>query len=266
MKYVNFDDHVDRLRAKIYSGDKGRLRLHLLWSDLQEVLTHKGASLRVLDAGCGLGQLGLRLAQAGHDLTFCDVSERMLFEVREACKQGQIDRDPRFIHQEVTAWLGNEPSPSYDLILCHALLEWTQSPRDVVESLIAALTPGGRLSIAFYNRHSLVLTNLFKSNLRRAMNESIGGDGTGLTPISPLIAEEVMAWLQPHGLSTLIHSGIRTFSDYLCPGSPDHGYEQLLRAEQAFSRREPYRSMARYIHLIASRQDGMHTPVPPSPQ
>ena len=54
----------------------GRLRTEMIWRQLQPHLPKPGG--RILDAGCGLGQLAIRLALAGHEVTASDFAAEMI--------------------------------------------------------------------------------------------------------------------------------------------------------------------------------------------
>ena len=82
----NFDNLVERFEQTIYATAKGDWRLSLLREDL-EAFYQAPVPLNVWDAGCGLAQIGLELAEKGHRLTLCDVSEKMLARARQRFQQ-----------------------------------------------------------------------------------------------------------------------------------------------------------------------------------
>ena len=76
----NFDDLFDRFAANIYKSLKGKIRLAVIRQDLEDFVPEleAGESLRILDAGGGLGVLTAELASRGHRLVYCDISLKML--------------------------------------------------------------------------------------------------------------------------------------------------------------------------------------------
>ncbi|HET8807483.1 MAG TPA: methyltransferase domain-containing protein, partial [Methylophaga sp.] len=91
MEDRNFDDLAERFSDRIYNTEKGRLRLEILQEDLAE-LTY-GQQLNVWDAGCGLGQISLWLAQQGHQLTLCDISKKLLSQAQSHFAAAGITAD-----------------------------------------------------------------------------------------------------------------------------------------------------------------------------
>jgi len=85
MQDRNFDDLAERFVKKIYGSDKGEIRLHILWRDLQEgLIAQLPAQANILDAGGGIGQLSQRLGKLGHPITLCEFSGDMLKLARDS--------------------------------------------------------------------------------------------------------------------------------------------------------------------------------------
>ena len=68
-------------------------------------------------------------------------------------------------------------------------------------------------------------------------------------------AEEVSAWLPPLGLTVTEMCGVRAFADQVPDDRLDDPafLDALLRLESAAARLDPYRRIARYIHLLARK-------------
>ncbi|WP_237056806.1 methyltransferase domain-containing protein [Microbulbifer sediminum] len=255
----NFDDLAERFRKRIYGGLKGDIRLAVLNRDLQPVLDG-GAGLRVLDAGGGQGQFALDLAQAGHSVTIADISAKMLAQARELAASRHLEERVSFVHAPLQS-LGAEPAHgAVDLVLCHAVLEWLDRPREAVFQLAQLLRPGGHLSLTFYNRRALEFRLLQRGSFRQ-LDRNVasgywGGHPGSLTPDNPLCTEWVQDWLLQAGLAVTAHSGIRCFNDFMTPSIRDKlPASAVVEKELAFSRRDPYRQLARYVHLLCRRVD-----------
>ena len=254
----NFDDLAERFQRKIYGGLKGEIRLAVLWRDLQDEVPgiEAGRPLRVLDVGAGLGQLAIRLAVLGHDVVVNDISAEMLAIARETARREDVDKKIQWHHgafQQLPALnLG-----TFDVVLCHAVMEWLVAPQTLIPALKQFLAKDGVLSLSYYNRHSLEYRNLIRGNfnlLERenlANNQGFSADPGSLTPGNPQSPEQVNRWVAEAGLSVMATSGVRVFSDYVT--SPRGGNtvpEAVVDMELRYSRREPYLWLGRYIHLL----------------
>lgn len=251
----NFDTLVSHFDQRIYGTGKGRIRLEVIWQQLCATLPGilEDRPLRILDAGCGTAALASRLA-GHHDLTLCDISRGMLDAARETLGSRPAGPPVRFLHVPLQSLVDEELEP-FDLILCHAVLEWLADPQQAVNSLKPLLKPAGHLSLLFYNLHSLVFRNLVRGNLRKVDSGNFAGEPGGLTPQHPLAPEAVMEWLDQAGYMIVSHGGVRTFYDLMQPAQRDRiSLDDLIGMEQRFGGREPYRSLARYQHLICRPQ------------
>lgn len=251
---IYFDGLADRIRKNVYSGVKGQLRLRLVGDDLLQTLG-TGSALKVLDAGGGLGHMTVSLVEAGHDLTFCEPSQAMMQQAQATFEEHGIQDQVRLIARPVQDLDINETG-HFDLILFHAVLEWLAEPRETLRKLLDLLIPGGSVSLMFFNVHSIIIKNLLRGNFRKVHSRDYGGKGDALTPIHPLDPADVIAWLKGWGYEICLHTGIRSFYDYLPRDlAARRSFEDIYELEREFSRKDPYRGMARYVHLIAKKPD-----------
>ena len=253
----NFDDLAGRFKKNIYGGLKGAVRLAVLQRDFSEYIPHvltAETSLRILDAGGGQGQFSLALAKAGHRVVVCDISAEMLKLAREQVEDAGLQQQVTLIHcaiQDVGARLDDD---QFDLVLCHAVMEWMAEPQSLLPHLCQYIKPGGWLSLTYYNRHGLIFKNLLRTNFRKIIAQDFGGARGSLTPINPLEPQQVDAWLAELPMTVVTRSGIRVFHDYILDGQQrERSPEELIALELAFSRQEPYRSLGRYIHVMGKK-------------
>lgn len=250
----NFDPIADHFAKKVYGGLKGQIRLAVLQRDLQETLTTlpQDRPLKILDVGAGLAQISLSLAKH-HHVTVNDISANMLTKAKQAAKDVGIFDKVRFLlcpYQELTTHLKGE---QFDLILCHALLEWLGKPDDILPFFNEFLAPNGKLSLCFYNPASLIYRNLIMGNFYQ-LDTPRPADQKSLTPNNPVCPSDVESWLLAHGYHIDLRSGIRTFWDYtpIKRGgltSPD----DVIAMELKYSRQLPFALMGRYLHMVAGR-------------
>jgi len=241
----HFDALATRFAEKIYGGAKGAIRLAVLQADLAECLPDR--PLRILDIGAGLGHMALWLAERGHQLTLAEPAAPMLDGARE--RFAAAGRAATFIQAPWQALLGELTEP-YDVVLCHAVLEWLAEPESILPVLHQLTRADGLLSLAFYNRDALVYRNLLKGHFRKMRRNTLAGEKHSLTPQKPLDPRELKAQLE--GLWQVeAESGVRVFHDYM-PTEFQARAEliDLLEMELAHRRHPAFAGLGRYLHWI----------------
>jgi SAM-dependent methyltransferase len=220
-----------------------------------------GASLRILDAGCGQGTQGLRLARQGHQVTAMDADPVMLEALSTllAAEPPEVRARVRLIHDDGRA-VGRHFGPgSFDVVLCHGVLMYQEQPDPILAALARVLGDGGLLSLLVRNGDAL------------AMRPGLCGDWTGALaafdadlyvnrlglPARADRREALTRTLREIGVPVQRWYGVRVFTDTAPDGTPppaDPGaFEALLAAEEEAGRRDPYRGVAALLHLCAVR-------------
>ncbi|MBD3277041.1 MAG: methyltransferase domain-containing protein [Candidatus Aegiribacteria sp.] len=100
--------------------------------------------IKVLDAGCGLGYLGLTFwDHFGKNslYTGLDCSRNLLKEAASLSSQWAVDGSAAFI--EAGAYNIPASNDSYDLAMCQTLLMHLQHPLEVLEEMVRVTKPGG---------------------------------------------------------------------------------------------------------------------------
>lgn len=242
----HFDELATRFAHKIYGGAKGAIRLAVLQADLTECLPQR--PLRVLDIGAGLGHMALWLAEQGHQVTLAEPAAPMLEGARERfAAAGQTATFIQAPWQDLPALL-NEP---FDLVICHAVLEWLAEPHTILPVLRELTAAGGWLSLAFYNRDALVYRNLLKGHFRKLRAEhDLAGEKQSLTPQKPLDPRELAAQLE--GVWQVeIQSGVRVFHDYMpVDFQARAAIADLVEMELAHRRHPAFAGLGRYLHWV----------------
>jgi len=103
--------------------------------DLLAMLDAK-AGERILDVGCGTGQLTAEIARSGADLVGVDSSAEMIADARRNFP------DLQFEVADATALLH---AREFDAVFSNAALHWVRDQRAALASIAHALKPGGRL-------------------------------------------------------------------------------------------------------------------------
>lgn len=252
----NFDKLADRFERRVYGGLKGKIRLAVIWRDLLEQLERhekrKGGALNVLDAGGGLAQISSQLAARGHRVLYNDVSAAMLEKARRHAVSIGVDKQFRWHHGAYQSLATR--NGEFDIILCHALLEWLAEPELLLPRLRDALTDGGLLSLCYYSPAGKTYRNLIRGNFDLLNNSaSYRSDSGSLTPNAACDRDVVLQWLQQAGFEVIEESGIRVFHDYVVEQRGGHQHQdEVLAMELRYSKLEPYKWLGRYQHIMAT--------------
>ena len=266
----SFDAIADHFEKKVYGGLKGEIRLAVLRRDVfayaKQLSQTLGRPLRVLDVGAGLAQIALELAEQGHRVVINDISANMLEKAKASANQtGQCLDIAWYVcpYQALENKLATDHASDdehtidkFDLILCHALLEWLAEPEAVMDFFDRQLADHGVLSLCFYNPASFDYRNLIMGNFNLLDKADYRADNKkSLTPNHPVAKEEVTSWLQQHDYQIVLESGLRVFHDYAPLKRGGHNDpEAVIRMELRYSQQEPYKWLGRYLHVMATRR------------
>ncbi|WP_350558910.1 methyltransferase domain-containing protein [Psychrobacter sp. CAL346-MNA-CIBAN-0220] len=269
----SFDAIADHFEKKVYGGLKGEIRLAVLRRDIFEYVDQMSNALerplQILDVGAGLAQIAIDLAGQGHSVVVNDISTNMLAKAKANFKKQKAavnshTFDTRAFgpitwvvcpYQQLEDKLRADKAAKFDLILCHALLEWLAEPEAIMDFFDSQLTENGTLSLCFYNPASFDYRNLIMGNFNLLDNKEYKSDNkTSLTPNHPVAKQQVESWLQDHHYQIVLTSGLRVFHDYTPlkrGGNTDP--EAVIRMELRYSQQEPYKWLGRYLHILATR-------------
>ena len=248
----NFDDLFDRFQSRIKNSAKGRLRETMIREDLQAFIPNFATShLNILDAGCGLGDMSLWLAQQGHRLLATDISAKMVDTTRLRSFESRLNQNIEVRQQSLQDILGQDHR--FDLICIHAVLEWMGDPYSMLQLIPNCLRAGGYLSLTIYNRHRSIFNSLVKGNFRIALAEDFGSNNPhSMTPPQPIDPDRVRTMLLNLGFKIEVQAGLRLFYDLLPEQFKEScNYEDVLLLERRYRHLSPFKDLARYIHFIA---------------
>lgn len=238
-----FDELAGRFAEKIYGSTKGAIRLAILQQDLTTILPNK--PITVLDIGAGQGHISLWLAEQGHHVTVTEPSAVMLTTAKEQFAHAELNAD--FIQKPWQQLSFNQP---FDLVICHAVLEWLADPLSILEALKKFTHPNGVLSLAFYNKDALIYRNLLKGHFKKLKKQQFSGEKQSLTPQNPIAPNELKQAMS-NEWELITQSGIRVFHDYMpfdfqTKASPD----ELVKMELAYCKHPTFSGLGRYIHWL----------------
>jgi 2-polyprenyl-3-methyl-5-hydroxy-6-metoxy-1,4-benzoquinol methylase len=253
-----FQRDADKYAAYLESTE-GRLRLDLTFANLQEFLPQATRSWRALDLGCGTGALAVRLARLGIHVTLLDASLQMLELAERVARESGVTERISLKHGDATQLSTLFDPGSFDLILCHNILEFVDDPNTVLRSAAAALRdPSSMISILVRNQAGEVFKAAIKGGDLAAAehnltaewgNESLYGGGVRL-----FTAESLRAMMEAAALTVIAKRGVRVVSDYLPENvSRDNEYERIFELERKLGRRPEFAAAARYRQCLAHR-------------
>jgi S-adenosylmethionine-dependent methyltransferase len=238
---------------------EGRLRIDLAFANLQEFLPQAAGSLRALDIGCGTGAIALRLARLGIHVMCMDTSLQMLEFATQAAREAGV-AEKVILKQGDAAQLANVfDAGSFDVILCHNLLEYVDDPVAVLSSASRTLRDSSSIiSVLVRNRAGEVLKAGIKDgdlagaeqNLAAEWaDESLYGGKARL-----FAAESLRPMLAAASLAGTVERGVRVISDYL-PATVDryNEYERIFELERKLGKRPEFVAVARYTQCMAQR-------------
>ena len=227
----------------------GRVRLELVLERVVESLPPPPAS--VLDAGGGTGAFAIPLAERGYDVTVLDRSTEWLGVAEARAAEAGVRLTLVEGSTEDVARLF--PGGRFDGVLCHTLLLYLDDPGAALRSLRAVARSGAVLSVLEKNREGLAMRPGLHGEpdeARRVLEDPMAAGRLGIVNRARS-AGELRAVLLAAGWRTLDWAGVRLFSDLVLTFDPDQ-HRRLLELERAAGRKDPYRRVARFVHLRAT--------------
>ena len=256
----SFQSGADKYAAYLETPE-GRLRCDLAFANLQDFLPRPQTklSLRALDLGCGTGAATVRLARLGIHTTLLDSSPAMLDIAKRAAREAGVDGKIGLKHGNAAEVASLFPSGSFDIVLCHNILEYVDDPNAVLSAAAQVLrsdsTGIGILSVLVRSRAGEVLKagieagdlGAAERNLTAVWGyESLLGGRVRLFTLDSL---QVMT--KAASLAVAAERGVRVISDYLpAQVSRREEYERILELERKLGSRPEFAAVARYIQII----------------
>jgi len=239
---------------------KQRVGFELLLGQVLDALP--AAPATVVDAGGGTGQLAVALAGHGYRVTVVDTSAAML----ATCAQRAADEGGGVAERVATVQGDAADLPrllgedSLDAVVCHDLLTRVEDQAALLASLAGVLAEGGVLSLGFANRDWLALRAGRRGDHTGALRLVEGRGPGGLLPRPPeggseaVTLTEAEQQLDKAGLALVAAYGVGVFAEAGDDDLDPAERQRLVELERLVAGREPYRSSARTLHLIARRR------------
>ena len=236
----------------------GRLRSELAWENMRRFLPRNASEHRALDVGGGTGFASVQLARMGLEVVLLDGSEQMLRIARQQAEACGLTARISFCHAGVGQLPGLFDAESFDVVVCHNLLEYTEDPSVTLRNIAHVLRTHGVFSVVVRNRAGEVLKEAVKSHHWKLATANLTAEtvvdtlyGKRMHVFAPAKLRELLARA---GLELVAEHGVRVFFDYLGLENPtDATYSQVFKLESTLGARPEFFAIARYIQAIARR-------------
>jgi S-adenosylmethionine-dependent methyltransferase len=278
-------------------------RSSLLWDLLARVIAERTAqtgrsALDIVDVGAGTGGFAVSIARLGHRVTVVDPSPDALAAARwRAAEAGVCLTDVQGEAGDLPALVGEPGTPGggtaggtaraggADLVICHSVLEYVDSPSAALAAIARVLRPGAAVSVLAANAVATVLQRALAGRYAEARALLPVTELPATTPgAAPGVASTVVpaAAVQPAGrrftlpeLTALVAAaglrpgdahGIRIFAGLLPggAGADPAAAEALRELEEAAASVPPLRDIATRLHVLGHRVPrGDDPPYPP---
>jgi S-adenosylmethionine-dependent methyltransferase len=259
--------------ASIGEGERKRdgARSPVVWDVLQDVITARvaqagRAKLDIVDVGGGTGGFAVPFAALGHRVTVVDPSpdalaaaQRRAAEMRVTLTAVQGDAG------DLVRLVGDGAA---DLVICHSVLEYVDSPAAAMAAVAQVLRPGATVSVLAANTVAAVLQRALAGRyaearqLLAAEGSGAPAEGSGARAPRRFTLAGLTALIEGAGLRAGDAHGIRVFAGLLpaagagaaAGAAADPGAADELRAlEEAAAVYPALRDIAARLHVLGHR-------------
>lgn len=220
-----------------------RLFKKIVWVQIGDVEGKK-----ILDFGSGEGITANHFAKK-NDVTAIEPSEEMLSNAWKDYEYTQIVGD-------VNA-LSGISDETFDIIICHNVLEYIDDKEAVIKALARVLKKDGILSIAKHNRAGRVMQMAVLLDDFEKANALLDGENSMASKFGVIRYygdKDILEWESNLVISEVF--GIRTFWD-LQQNQEKHGDEdwqrKMLQLEMRVAQIPEYRDIAFFHHLLLKK-------------
>ncbi len=235
------------------------VRFSLVWDVLRDVVSTRVAesgrqALDIVDVGGGTGGLAVPFAVLGHHVTVVDPSPDALAAAqRRAAEAGARLTAVQGEAASLDSVVGTKAA---DLVICHNVLEYVDSPADAMTAIAAVLRSSATVSVLASNAVAAVLHRALAGRFTEARqlleSENVPGPRRFTLPA-------LTALIEGAGLRAGEAHGLRIFSG-LVPGAlldgdagGAGGTEALRALEAAAAVTPPLRDIAAQLHVLGHR-------------
>lgn len=222
-----------------------RLFKKIIWKQLGEIKDKK-----ILDFGSGEGITSDHFAKSNR-VVAVEPWEDML-------KDAWTDHDYRQVVGDIKA-LSEFEDNSFDMIICHNVLEYIDDKANVVRELARVLKPGGSISLAKHNRNGRVMQMAVLLDDFDKANALLDGEDSTASKFGAIRYyddSDVTKWCPELYIEKTY--GIRTFWDLQQnqeKHSDEEWQEKMMQLEMRVSKIQEFINIAFFHHLIIRKSE-----------
>ncbi|QWU14847.1 2-polyprenyl-3-methyl-5-hydroxy-6-metoxy-1,4-benzoquinol methylase [Paenibacillus sophorae] len=229
----------------------GRLFYETAWQQIDRFWTGQGQS--ILDIGCGFGISSNEYAKRGNKVTGIDLTKSMIEIAQE---QGT---DAQFINgsfENTDDRLG-----IYDWVFCHNILEYMEDPKLFINKISGCQKPNGYLSLIAHNPVAKIMKkaiiNKDPDSALASMESCKEYSAIIQTDITTFSCEQLSEWLGESGYEMVGRFGIHNLYGYIADNEikqDEEWHNQMKKLELELGCLSPYREIAIFTHIVATKQ------------
>ncbi|HWT75000.1 MAG TPA: methyltransferase domain-containing protein [Mobilitalea sp.] len=222
----------------------GILFYRMIWEQLSNI---KG--MKILDFGSGFGITANHLASDNEVIAIEPNSEMVEMRINDNTYE-----------QKVGGYelLKDIASDSFDIVICHNVLEYASEREEIVREFARILKPNGLLSIIKHNHAGRIMQKVvYENNVDEALKSLDGGELSVLNfgKVNYYYNDEIVTWAE--NLKIVRTLGVRTFwalQQNHELKAQDDWFEKILKVEERVSEIDDFRNIAFFNHLLVRKQ------------
>lgn len=205
--------------------------------------------LKILDFGAGFCITADHYAKS-HDVTAVEPSDEM--------RALRVGDNPYTLVGGGIDYLRDLDADSFDLVICHNVLEYADDKEAVLKHLVRVTKPGGILSVVKHNLYGRVMaTAIMSDDPKTALSLLDQGAEKSMFGKRDVYSNEWITDLLKDEMTLIDTYGIRTFFGLSSNNDikyTDDWYQSMLELETKACSMDEYRKVAFFNHLIFAKK------------
>lgn len=205
--------------------------------------------LKILDFGAGFCITADHYAKS-HDVTAVEPSDEM--------RALRVGDNPYTLVGGGIDYLRDLDADSFDLVICHNVLEYADDKEAILKHLVRVTKPGGILSVVKHNLYGRVMaTAVMSDDPKSALSLLDQGAEKSMFGKRDVYSNEWITDLLKDEMTLIDTYGIRTFFGLSSNNDikyTDDWYQSMLELETKACSMDEYRKVAFFNHLIFAKK------------